>query len=142
MAVTDELIVGRKKISAVTLDVSTTKLVNFLLSYWIRSSTIMCLTSSTRQQEIFAGGNFRKLVFDCKNRENFPLYGTLFPLPSLSSLSPLLSSLSLSPVVSIIAGNELMLNSIHPLPLTIPPLPGCHILHYTSPSYLPLHHHQ
>ena len=47
------------------------KWINFLLSYWIRGSTAMCLASSTRrQQEIFGVRNFRELVFD---RENFCL---------------------------------------------------------------------
>ena len=60
--------VGCKNFSSL-LDVSTTKRVKFLFSYWI--STIMCLTSSTCcQQENFAGKNFHELVFDCKIREN------------------------------------------------------------------------
>ena len=46
---------------------------NFLSIYWICGSNTLCSASSARQQEIFAGTNFRELAFDRENRENFCL---------------------------------------------------------------------
>ena len=64
MAMTGKLILGCEKISTVLLNVCKTKWVNFLLSYWIHSSTTMCLPPSTTcQQEIYGGRNFHEKTF-------------------------------------------------------------------------------
>ena len=76
VVMTGELIIGREKFPQFARWFYD-KLFVDLLDLQLKHTVLSFFSSVSKKllkEEIFAGTNFRKLAFDCENRENFPVY--------------------------------------------------------------------